>query len=130
MNKIQKLLSTTLLFVLLVLFQVTTLMPEALASSIDAMPTTTESVESSSSLQSRRCASDHLRSKFTELVNALPNGTRLSLSRPDRDKEDTKKVAICKGDFACDILAVACDKLGGVGQCGGDKNPNGCQCDF
>lgn len=129
MNKIQQLLSTTLLFVLLVLFQVTTLMPEALATSINAMPTT-ESVESSHSLQSRRCASDHLRSKFTDLVNALPNGTRLNLSRPDHDKEGTKTVATCEDDFTCDILAAACNTLGGVGQCGGDENPTGCQCEY
>jgi len=127
MNKIQQLLSTTLLFVLLVLFQVTTLMPEALASSINAMPTT-ESVESSSNLQSRRCASDHLHSRFTDLLNALPNGTRLNLSGPDHDKKDTEIVGTCNDDFSCDLLAAACDAVGGVGQCGGDENPTGCQC--
>jgi len=127
MNKIQQLLSTTLLFVLLVLFQVTTLMPEALASSINAM-STTESVESSYSLQSRRCASDPLRSKFTDLVNTLPSGTRLNLTRPDRDKKNAKIVITCNDDFSCDLVAAACGAIGGVGQCGGDENPSGCQC--
>jgi|GEM_PF-3809589 len=127
MNKIQQLLSTILLFVFLVLFQVTTLMPEALASSINAMPTT-ESVESSSSLQSRRCASDHVHSKFTDLLNALPNGTRLDLSRPDSDKKNTTVVGTCNDDYTCDVLASACEAVGGVGQCGGDENPTGCQC--
>jgi hypothetical protein len=129
MNKIQQLLSTILLFVVLVLFQVTTFMPEALATSINAMPTT-ESVESSHSLQSRRCASDHLRSKFVDLVNALPTGTRLNLSRPDRDKEGAKRVTTCDDDFSCDVLAGVCDIIGGVGQCGGDENPTGCQCEY
>ncbi len=44
----------------------------------------------------------------------------------------TGTIATCEGDdpAACDILAEACDVLGGTGQCGGDKNPTGCQCEF
>jgi hypothetical protein len=127
MKKIQQLLSRILLSVLLVLFQTTSFMQEALASSINEMPTA-ESVESSYSLQSRRCASDRLRSKFIDLLNVLPNGAHLNLSQPDRDNGGTKTVATCEDDFTCDLLAAACDELGGVGQCGGEENSTGCQC--
>ncbi len=43
----------------------------------------------------------------------------------------TGLVTTCKGDEPeiCDLLAAACQELGGVGQCGGDENPTGCQCE-
>ena len=43
----------------------------------------------------------------------------------------TGLITTCKGDepAICDILASACEELGGVGQCGGDENPTGCQCE-
>ena len=28
----------------------------------------------------------------------------------------------------CDTLALACQDLGGTGQCGGPNNPDGCEC--
>lgn len=38
----------------------------------------------------------------------------------------------CNGDdpAACDIIAQVCEDKGGVGQCGGPNNPNGCDCDL
>lgn len=43
---------------------------------------------------------------------------------------EAKTVATCSSDdiSACDMLAAACEKLKGVGQCGGPNNPDGCEC--
>ena len=41
-----------------------------------------------------------------------------------------RAVATCNDTSSCNILAAACESLGGVGQCGGDENPGGCQCVF
>ncbi|MEM6341190.1 MAG: hypothetical protein AAF729_08565 [Pseudomonadota bacterium] len=46
--------------------------------------------------------------------------------------QETGTVAECSADdgAACDILAAACEEIGGTGQCGGPNNPDGCECQY
>lgn len=73
----------------------------------------------------RLSASEHL-AGFLRGVKEKNQPLDLSI-RPTK----TGLVTTCKGDepAICDLLAAACEELGGVGQCGGDENPTGCQCE-
>lgn len=65
----------------------------------------------------------------TGLLRQAAGGGRLVLTiEPNADRT----IATCDGDdlSACDTLAAACQELGGTGQCGGDENPTGCQCEY
>ena len=66
--------------------------------------------------------------KINEILGTMPAGATITLS-VEEDAAGAKKWT-CHGDDNCQMMAQSCVEEGGTGQCGGDNNPDGCECTF